>query len=390
MSTGTMLIANPISVKKVKDLSGMTFGRLTAVRLSTDDELSDKQRASGRSCWLCECECGETTAALAKDLKSGNTKSCGCQSSRLKKGYRHCNFVDMTGRVFGRLTVVRMATEDDLSESQRRNKGNLIYWVCDCECGNDAVVYGALLRKGNTASCGCLHRSIVSGRNNYCFRDLVGETFGRLTVLRLANKDELPERKRNRTHWVCSCSCGSVKAIASNKLTCGKTVSCGCYNLEMSIGKNNHFYNHEMTDDERFAPKRLAAANWSMEMKWRKAVLAERGEHCQILGSSCAEVTIHHLSSYKHNHDLRFVVSNGFVIDRRLHAVLHGVYGVNTSSDQMDEFSKRINALSSSSLNNMMRMFYRSDIDGRTWCYTNNKSEIFSIIGYDSSLAKVG
>ena len=32
----------------------------------------------GKSVWLCECECGNTTEVINIHLKNGNTKSCGC------------------------------------------------------------------------------------------------------------------------------------------------------------------------------------------------------------------------------------------------------------------------------------------------------------------------
>ena len=34
-------------------------------------------------------------------------------------------------------------------------------WRAICECGNEVVVVGSLVRSGNTSSCGCLHREIL-------------------------------------------------------------------------------------------------------------------------------------------------------------------------------------------------------------------------------------
>ena len=38
---------------------------------------------SGRKAWYCQavCDCGKTFEALEKNIKSGNTQSCGCQTS---------------------------------------------------------------------------------------------------------------------------------------------------------------------------------------------------------------------------------------------------------------------------------------------------------------------
>lgn len=54
---------------------------------------------------------------------------------------------DMTGKTFGRLTVVARAPENHERRAQ---------WVCECSCGRSAVVRGDLLRDGRTRSCGCL------------------------------------------------------------------------------------------------------------------------------------------------------------------------------------------------------------------------------------------
>ena len=55
---------------------------------------------------------------------------------------------DITGHRFGRLLAV--------SISHQRKYGDCFYWKCVCDCGNESVVRGNLLRSGNTRSCGCI------------------------------------------------------------------------------------------------------------------------------------------------------------------------------------------------------------------------------------------
>lgn len=62
------------------------------------------------------------------------------------------NFKDLTGKVFGRFTVVRYLRTD----------GKVSKWECVCECGSQKVVSGGNLRSGNSKSCGCLNREISS------------------------------------------------------------------------------------------------------------------------------------------------------------------------------------------------------------------------------------
>ena len=60
--------------------------------------------------------------------------------------------IDMTGKWFGRLTVIGI--------SERRSKGNNAYWVCKCDCGNTVSVVGSSLRNGTTKSCGCIRSEL--------------------------------------------------------------------------------------------------------------------------------------------------------------------------------------------------------------------------------------
>lgn len=68
-------------VKKL-DLNGQVFGRLTVIK-EVEPYISPK--GSRHSKWLCKCECGDITEVVGSNLKSGNTKSCGC-SQKITEG----------------------------------------------------------------------------------------------------------------------------------------------------------------------------------------------------------------------------------------------------------------------------------------------------------------
>ena len=53
--------------------------------------------------------------------------------------------LDLSGQTFGRLTVLAPA----------ENIGGKTAWLCQCECGNTAVVLTQRLRDGHRTSCGC-------------------------------------------------------------------------------------------------------------------------------------------------------------------------------------------------------------------------------------------
>jgi hypothetical protein len=59
------------------------------------------------------------------------------------------------------------------------------------------------------------------------FKDLTGEKFGRLTVLKKHGRNN-----NQKITWLCECSCGERKIIVGNSLRAGYTQSCGCLNRE--------------------------------------------------------------------------------------------------------------------------------------------------------------
>lgn len=122
---------------KVVDIKGHRYGRLTVV------EFAGLGPKGAR--WRCLCECGNETIALGAQIRSGNTKSCGCQRADSSAARAK----DETGNKYGRLTVIRRI------ESSADQKA---MWLCLCDCGNEAAVAGKLLRNGWTKSCGCIVR----------------------------------------------------------------------------------------------------------------------------------------------------------------------------------------------------------------------------------------
>lgn len=63
------------------------------------------------------------------------------------------------------------------------------------------------------------------------FIDLMGQTFGRLTVIRRAENYILPDGKP-RTRWLCQCTCGNQTIVSTQNLRQKTTSSCGCIHRE--------------------------------------------------------------------------------------------------------------------------------------------------------------
>lgn len=72
-----------------KDLSGMTFGRLSVIEL-------DKKH-NGYSRWWCKCECGKKKSIQGTQLINGSIVSCGCYrieqaAKSIRRGNQHPNW----------------------------------------------------------------------------------------------------------------------------------------------------------------------------------------------------------------------------------------------------------------------------------------------------------
>lgn len=87
--------------------------------------------------------------------------------------------VDITGQVFGRLTVIESAG----SHNKRAR------WLCRCNCGNEKIVDGQSLRRGHVKSCGCFRREVSHLRTH-------GQTGTRL----FKAWDSMRQRCRNSGH----------------------------------------------------------------------------------------------------------------------------------------------------------------------------------------------
>jgi hypothetical protein len=62
-------------MKRYRDLTGMKFGKLTAIK-----PVNEKLGWGHHKRWICNCECGNTTIVSSDHLTKGDTKSCGCRN----------------------------------------------------------------------------------------------------------------------------------------------------------------------------------------------------------------------------------------------------------------------------------------------------------------------
>ena len=159
---------------KIKDLTGQKFGRLTVLRLDEERNCIEKERKKKGEIkrasiyWLCNCDCGKNYISIrGNDLYNNKRKSCGCLYNENAKNKR----IDLTGKIFGRLTVIEVNEEETNKERERVKNGETssssVIWKCKCCCGNKNIlnVRANNLLSGTSTSCGCYNKEIIINNN---------------------------------------------------------------------------------------------------------------------------------------------------------------------------------------------------------------------------------
>lgn len=127
------------------NLVNQVFNRLTVL------EDSQQRTSSGSVLWKCQCECGNITLATGSELKNGHKKSCGCLHREQITELGRQNLIDLSNQKFDKLTVLKK-----ISTKKSPSGATKIFWLCQCDCGNQCIVEGNALKTGNTKSCGCI------------------------------------------------------------------------------------------------------------------------------------------------------------------------------------------------------------------------------------------
>lgn len=187
--------------KKYEDLTGKTFGNWTFLYRTKPGY------------WMCRCSCGTEKEVVSGNIKSGKSTSCGCIKSKVTSD-RFSK--DLTGEGFGFLTAIKKA--------EKKSNHKETYWLCKCDCGNDAVVRTCCLISGATKSCGCFKRINTS---NLLSLDLSGKKFGKLEVIERSGT-RIGKNGAKYSEWLCKCECGTYKNIVGHSLVSGGVISCGC------------------------------------------------------------------------------------------------------------------------------------------------------------------
>lgn len=278
----------------------------------------------------------------------------------------------LIGKKFGKLTVVDY--DQKRSDDSYKKKQYYKFWLCKCDCGNsDLISINQMnLLSGKSASCGCMF-----GKRRY---NLVGNTYGRLTVIKLDKK----RTTKNKTYWLCECNCGNehLISIESDSLKRGDTKSCGCLWKELISGENSWHWQGGIT--ELYQHLRNIIRQWTID------TFIKYNRKCIITGES-ADV-VHHLINFsdilketlqelnlpikKHIGDYseeeikninqlfinkHYFYDCGIPLKSDIHNLFHSLYGYkNNTIQQFTEFINKIKK-------NDLEIPYWTDDKDETW-----------------------
>lgn len=310
--TWRFVFMNKRGPKNDKDISGVRFGRLTAL------ELVYKKP---RYWWKCICDCGNEKLVTLNFLENGTVKSCGCYRKEFKNKI-------VIGSKYGRWTT--------LYKTDKRSPSGLVYWMCECECGERREVTSQTLDNGQSKSCGCFNRDKLTERlmtkREKRLVSRIGDKINEFTVVK-----KVEDNPGYKTVFLCKCSCGEEIELTESQIYIDKRQSCG----HKRIGKYHWNYNHELSDDERKGDRYTYLPRMK---KWAKEVYRRDGWRCVICnhkdtGRKGEGIVAHHLNSYRGHEDESTDLNNGATLCEHHHKLFHSTYGYgNNTKQQFEEF----------------------------------------------------
>lgn len=284
---------------------------------------------------------------------------------------------DKTGNRYGKLTVIEFD----------HTKNGRTYWKLKCDCGNEIIRRVDNLT--DHSSCGCYTHDLMV-KNNPNKINLIGEKFGRLTVVK-----QIKERNKfGGVQWECKCDCGNTTVVPTGRLQSGITKSCGCLKRDIIIetGRKNRIKYEYMQEigpygirfleytDDYISPKgkRMSKAkflctcgrtfeatvsfikrghtkscnakihrvgengpNWQGDktsklmlernsldyINWRDSIFKRDDHVCQKCRQRGGKLQAHHIYNFADHPDVRFDVDNGVTLCKQCHLDLHKKYG---------------------------------------------------------------
>lgn len=163
-----------------------------------------------------------------------------------------------------------------------------------------------------------------------------------LQELKDKNIDVVPleEYKGQNINILFECSCGDKWITTPERVLIGNHCKkCGYLNMQ---GKNNYFYNPNLTEEDRLNEnKRYRNPRY---LEFRDNCFKRDNYTCRITGiRSKGDIVVHHLNGFNWDKENRTNVDNGVTLNKKIHKKFHKLYGKgNNTKQQFLEFIENL------------------------------------------------
>lgn len=213
---------------------------------------------------------------------------------------------------------------------------------CKCLCGNEfnctkTRIIGNNSHKSRYGCRSCSYNYVsrvlshpVHDEPSKLIQQLIGESFGRLTVIGIDCKIEHSQYK-----YLCKCVCGKMCSIRRHHLISSGVVSCGCLrNERLPRGSKHHSWNPNLTDQDRNQKRD------EIKLKPLRLLVFDRDNYtCQKCKKTNCYLNAHHLDGFHWFIEGRYDLNNLISLCKTCHADFHRRFGRRHNTKvQMDEF----------------------------------------------------
>ena len=169
-------------MSKLKDLTGMTFGRLKVIERVENHK-------NRHVMWLCECQCEEKTLRVvdSEHLLSGHTKSCGCLA-REKSRERATTHGKHNTKIYKTWKNMKERVLNP-NNTRYKNYGERGIKICDEWKDSFESFYNWAMNNGYKEGL-TIERKNVNG--DYCPENCEWITF----------EEQRHNKTKNSTHWI--------------------------------------------------------------------------------------------------------------------------------------------------------------------------------------------
>ncbi len=279
-----------------------------------DCELLETEYINNYTLMRYKCDCGNPDCKITfHDFKSG--RRCMKCSIKRRADKKRLSFEE-----------VKQYFEDHdckLLETEYINIDTPMRYICDCGNKKCKITFYNFKKGQRCTEC--------AGNKKYTLEE-VKQYFKDHDCELLAT-----EYINSKTPMEYICDCGNDECkICFNNFQQGQRCR-KCY-LKRNSGKNNHFYNPNLTDEEREKGRICPGIG-----KWKKDIRERDNYISQCCFQKEGKLIAHHIEGYSNNKELRTVVSNGFLFCEKHHIEFHKIYGYDCNRKQLEEYlSKKL------------------------------------------------